>query len=317
MCRSGRTRRTSAGIVLLAFTVLVLGGSAAASTWARSLTTASGPQGGSITISGNVSPSTACPPSAPLQLTSTAAAGTTNLFPGGLGPSVPRDAAGTFQATFVIPPATPVGSYTLGLRCGSVTVGTTQNLNVTAAPHAPASVTVAPTSATPGSAVTISGVVPTIGTALCPAGDAAQLTSIAALFPPDGFGPQVSRDANGNFRTSYTVPSGTAPGKYSIGVRCGGGDVGITAALQVTAAATTTTKPPSTTTTTSAAATTVAPTTVPPSTTVPVATTAAPPIVAKSTSSSSPLRWVALGVIVLVVVGGAALLMALRGPPAA
>src|SRR5262249_33899486 len=102
---------------------------------------------------------------------------------------------------------------------------------------AAASITVSPSSASPGSTVTVSGNVPVSGTASCAPDDAAQLTSTADLFPPDGFGPQATRDASGNFQVQYVIPATTPPGSYSIGMRCGGGNVGITATLRVTSAA--------------------------------------------------------------------------------
>jgi hypothetical protein len=57
----------------------------------------------------------------------------------------------------------------------------------------------------------------------------------ADLFPPDGFGPEAARSSKGAFALSYTVPTSTPPGTYQIGVRCGGGLVGVTAGLKVTA----------------------------------------------------------------------------------
>ncbi len=114
---------------------LTFGLSATGSAWAAE--SISAPQGATITISGMVSPSSACPGGTPVQLTSTPASGTTNLFPGGLGPQVPRDAAGNFKATFTIPAATPVGSYTIGVRCGSAAAVANQTLMVTAAPTSP------------------------------------------------------------------------------------------------------------------------------------------------------------------------------------
>ena len=116
---------------------------------------------------------------------------------------------------------------------------------------AAASISVDPSTASPGDSVTISGNVPTDG---CPASDAAQLTSTSDLFPPDGFGPQATRDASGNFSTNYAIPASTPLGAYGIGVRCGGGNVGISANLTVVAATTTTsstTTTANTTTTTS------------------------------------------------------------------
>jgi hypothetical protein len=67
----------------------------------------------------------------------------------------------------------------------------------------------------------------------CPASDSATVTSEASLFPPDGFGPSATRDSNGDFALDYTVPTSTAPGTYSVGLRCGGGNVGVAASLTV------------------------------------------------------------------------------------
>jgi hypothetical protein len=95
------------------------------------------------------------------------------------------------------------------------------------------SVTVSPSTVEPGDTVTISGnVSPSPGEC-----EQVQITSMADLFPPDGFGPQVPLDANGNFETTYTVPADTPAGTYGIGLRCGGGNVGVSASLQVTSPA--------------------------------------------------------------------------------
>jgi hypothetical protein len=102
---------------------------------------------------------------------------------------------------------------------------------------AAANITVSPSSASTGSTVTISGNVPVSGTASCDPADQVQLTSSGDLFPPDGFGPQATRDASGNFQTHYVIPATTPAGTYSIGMRCGGGNVGITATLRVGAGA--------------------------------------------------------------------------------
>jgi hypothetical protein len=98
-----------------------------------------------------------------------------------------------------------------------------------------ASVTVSPASTPAGGTVMFSGVVPASGTPSCAPGDAT-LTSDAALFPPDGFGPQAPRDATGAFQVDFQVPASTAPGTYSVGVRCGGGNVGVSTSLTVTSA---------------------------------------------------------------------------------
>jgi hypothetical protein len=98
------------------------------------------------------------------------------------------------------------------------------------------SVAVSPSMVARGGTVTISGVVPTTGTGACELPDAVTVVSTAALFPGDGFGPNASRDASGAFSVAYQVPTSTPAGTYDIGLRCGGGNVGITATLIVTSA---------------------------------------------------------------------------------
>jgi hypothetical protein len=172
---------------------------------------------------------------------------------------------------------------------------------LTSAASAASSITVSPSSAPPGSTVTISGSVPVSGTPSCVSGDPAQLTSTAELFPPDGLGPQAARGASGNFDATYTIRSATRPATYSIGVRCGGGTVGISATLQVTQPVTTTTTVASTTT--SSTTTTVAQTPA-----VPGATTT-PPGAGPTNRASSRAVWIVLGALVLLVGGGAALFL--------
>lgn len=94
------------------------------------------------------------------------------------------------------------------------------------------SVSVSPNVVAAGGTVTISGFV---NPADCPLIDGVTLTSIDTLFPQAGFGPTVPRHSGGAFSTTFTVPSTTPPGAYSIGMRCGGGNVGVEATLRVTA----------------------------------------------------------------------------------
>jgi hypothetical protein len=280
---------------------------------------ATGPQGGTITLAGNVSVSAACPAGAPVQLISApTGTNTTNLFVNGMGPQFPRDASGNFKATFVIPATTPPGDYIIGLRCGGVNATSTQTLTVTGGPVKPPTITVNLGSVQTGGTVTVSAFIPNTGSAACPASDGAQLTSTAALFPPDGFGPQAPRDASGNFKTSFKVPASTPTGSYTIGIRCGGAASSVTATLQVTSTATTTTTVPSTTTSTTATTTTTTPSTatttitVAPATTLPAtATTTIPgtPAGTKKKSSTGSLRWIALGLLVVVLLGGAVVLI--------
>lgn len=102
----------------------------------------------------------------------------------------------------------------------------------TPAPSQP-SIMVLPSTAAQGDTVTISGNVPVAGSRSCTPGPVT-LTSAGLFAAAGGFGPQVPRDANGNFKSTYTVPVDTPPGTYSIGMRCGGGNVGVSATLQVT-----------------------------------------------------------------------------------
>lgn len=107
-----------------------------------------------------------------------------------------------------------------------------------AAPVAAAgsTISVTPSSVAAGGTVTVSGSIPTSGAGSCAAGDGVTLTSTETLFPQGGFGPTATRSASGAFSVTYLVPSSTPAGTYTIGMRCGGGNVGITATLTVTAA---------------------------------------------------------------------------------
>ncbi len=94
-----------------------------------------------------------------------------------------------------------------------------------------ASISVSPSTVSAGGTVHISGSIPV---KKCPASDGATVTGEAALFPPDGFGPTATRDSNGDFALDYAVPASTPAGTYNVGLRCGGGNVGVGASLTVT-----------------------------------------------------------------------------------
>jgi hypothetical protein len=93
-----------------------------------------------------------------------------------------------------------------------------------------ASITVSPSTVSAGGTVHISGSIPV---KRCAASDGATVVGQAALFPPDGFGPTTKRDSNGDFALDYAVPTSTPAGTYDIGLRCGGANVGVAAALTV------------------------------------------------------------------------------------
>ncbi len=95
-----------------------------------------------------------------------------------------------------------------------------------------AGVGISPASAAAGSTVTISGIFPPGSGVACPAG-AVTPVSTASFFPPDGFGPVIRLAADGSFSMSYRVPSSTPSGTYSVGFRCAGGLVGLSASVRI------------------------------------------------------------------------------------
>ena len=200
-------------------------------------------QGATVTFSGTV-PLAACPLAEPVVL-----AADVGLFPqGGIGPQVNRDNRGNFSTAYQIPVSAPLALYSVAMRCGGGGVGGLTTLAVTASPSP--KLTVSPTSAAPGAVVTFSGNVPVVGAEACAAGDDAELTSNAALFPAAGVGPRATRDSGGSFHVAYTIPTGTGVGTYTVGMRCGGGNVGVSVTLTVSkTGATSTTSSTSSTTT--------------------------------------------------------------------
>ena len=89
-------------------------------------------------------------------------------------------------------------------------------------------ISVSPSTTTPGGTVHFSGHIPG-----CSQSGTVTLTDTDKLFPPDGFGPDAQVDGNGDFSVDYTVPTSTPPGSYRVGTRCGGGNVGVTTQLTV------------------------------------------------------------------------------------
>jgi len=98
--------------------------------------------------------------------------------------------------------------------------------------NANGSISVSPSIVHAGSSVHIAG---SISPEACPTSDSAIPVSTAAFFPPDGFGTATDRDSQGTFDLAYSVPTSTQAGSYQISLRCGGGLVGVTATLLVTA----------------------------------------------------------------------------------
>jgi len=122
---------------------------------------------------------------------------------------------------FILAMAMAAGALAIVVAAGPAYAGSNAN----------GSISVTPSTVPAGGTVRISG---SVRTDLCPAADDAIPTSTDALFPPDGFGPTTPRDAGGRFAVSYRVPTTTPAGEYVIGLRCGGGNVGVSATLKVT-----------------------------------------------------------------------------------
>src|SRR5438552_15471949 len=96
-------------------------------------------------------------------------------------------------------------------------------LLVGAGPAAAASINVSPASVPAGGTVTVSG----SAAGGCSAGDQVTLHSKAFSHQHDFAGlPAIfaTSDASGNFSTTTQIPSNRAPGSYTIGGRCGGGN---------------------------------------------------------------------------------------------
>jgi hypothetical protein len=107
-------------------------------------------------------------------------------------------------------------------------------LAVTASAAAASTINVSPSTVAAGGTVTVSGSV----AGGCSPGS--QVTLISKAFnPAHEFAgvPAIttSSQSNGHYSVSTQIPSGTAPGSYSVSGRCGGGNIGGTT-LQVSAA---------------------------------------------------------------------------------
>jgi hypothetical protein len=137
----------------------------------------------------------------------------------------------TQRRSLLFRPVALVAAGTLALSLATSPVAAASPTAATV--QAQARLSVRPHNVHPAGHVLITGLIPTSGPQSCPAGDQAIPTSSAALFPPDGFGPAVPRSSSGRFRIRYALPSSTPPGTYLIGVRCGGGHVGVSANLRV------------------------------------------------------------------------------------
>ena len=101
-----------------------------------------------------------------------------------------------------------------------------------------ASINVSPTTVSPGGDVRLSGDILVDGTPGCDVTGTVTLISdaFAGLGDFAGVGAVfLPLDATGHFDSTVTLSASVAPGTYSIGGRCGGGNLGVTATLVVNA----------------------------------------------------------------------------------
>jgi hypothetical protein len=259
--------------------------------------------GDTVTVSGSVGPGQAGSACATAVMLLSRAFVPTHEFAGVPVVVAAVKAGGRFTATTTIPRATPAGTYPISGRCGGGNLGASATLTVRAAATTPpVALRVSPRSVTAGGTVTVSGSVGPdeagsecassirlLSRAFDPAREFAGVPMVVAAVRPDG-----------TFTATTRIPRSRAAGSYPISGRCGGGNIGASATLEVRAAAAPTT---------TAAAT--APTaTAPPATRPPAA---APTQAAPGTQPATPAadrladRWVIPGLVALAAGGLAAL----------
>jgi hypothetical protein len=193
---------------------------------------------------------------------------------------------GTFTATTRIPRSTPAGTYTISGRCGGGNLGVSATLTVRDVPTtSPVALRVSPRSVTAGDTVTVSGSlgrgqagsacatsIELLSRAFDDTHEFAGVPAVTAAVRPDG-----------TFATTTRIPSSTPAGTYDISGRCGGGNIGVVATLEVRAA------PPATTTP------------------APAPSATAPPATQPTVSTADQGGWIIPGLVGLAVAAVAAL----------
>src|SRR5829696_6455549 len=136
--------------------------------------------------------------------------------------------------------AKPSGTFSVNLRCGGSTVGA----GTVVVQEAHTTLQVSPRSVVAGDSVTVSGSLPPAPGSDCATG--VTLLSRAFVGTQEFAGvPAIvaAVKADGSFTVTTRIPSSKAAGTYTISGRCGGGNIGASAALVVRAAPAPTTKP--------------------------------------------------------------------------
>ena len=194
--------------------------------------------GHSVTLSGSVGPQGAATDCADLILYSQASSLTDD--PTTAPVYTTAKPSGAFSATTRIPRAKAAGTYPIHLRCGGATVGGGR-LVVQAAPS---TLAVSPRSVAAGDTVTVSGWLPPAPGSECATG----VTLLSRAFVgthefADVPAIEAAVNADGTFTVTTKIPRSKAAGTYDITGRCGGGNIGASAALVVRATPTPTTTP--------------------------------------------------------------------------
>ena len=267
----------------------------AASAWAAPTATlqvspGSVAAGDTVVVSGSVGPAPEGSACATSVLLLSRAFVDTHVFAGVPAVTAAVKPGGTFRATAKIPSSTPAGTYNVSGRCGGGNLGVSAALTVRAATTTPAAaLRVSPRSVTAGDTVTVSG---SVGPGQAGSACASSIELLSRAFDDThefAGVPAVTAAvrADGTFTTTTRIPRSRPAGTYDISGRCGGGNIGVSATLQVRAASTATTSTPAT----------APPATAPPPT--------APPATQPATSTAD--RWIIPGLVGLAVGALAAL----------
>jgi hypothetical protein len=194
--------------------------------------------GRSVTLSGSVGPEAAASDCDALILYSQAFTRTDD--PTAAPVYTTAKPSGAFTATAKIPRAKAAGTYPVNLRCGGSPVGG----GTLVVQEAHSTLQVSPRSVVAGDSVTVSGWLPPAPGSECATG--VTLLSRAFVGTQEFAGvPAIvaTVKADGSFTVVTRIPSSKAAGTYTISGRCGGGNIGASAALVVRAAPAPTTKP--------------------------------------------------------------------------
>jgi hypothetical protein len=194
--------------------------------------------GQSVTLSGSVGPEAAASDCDALILYSQAFTRTDD--PTAAPVYTTAKPSGAFTVTAKIPTARAAGTFPIHLRCGGSTVGG----GTLVVQEAHNTLQVSPRSVVAGNSVTVSGWLPPAPGSECATGVTLLSRAFAGTHEFAGVPAIVATvKADGSFAAVTRIPSSKAAGTYTISGRCGGGNIGASAALVVPAAPAPTTKP--------------------------------------------------------------------------